>query len=147
MAASVEFELEEFEYVPATAGTALVRVAGKWHAEAEHELPSLALLVRTPVGDDRVEALPDAAHAEAAATPDGSPWRAAYSLAIHVLTGGTAAFLLDGEGIQLELPAPTERVRDDDGRTTSDRRAAGRDGTIDGSGFVFASRADGDRGE
>ena len=105
MAASVEFELEEFEYVPATAGTALVRVAGKWHAEAEHELPSLALLVRTPVGDDRVEALPDAAHAEAAATPDGSPWRAAYSLAIHVLTGGTAAFLLDGEGIQLELHA------------------------------------------
>ena len=50
MAASVEFELEEFEYVPATAGTALVRVAGKWHAEAEQELPPLALLVRTPAG-------------------------------------------------------------------------------------------------
>jgi hypothetical protein len=32
MAAPVQFELEEFEYVPATAGTALVRIAGKWHA-------------------------------------------------------------------------------------------------------------------
>ena len=36
-------------------------------------------------------------------------------------------FLLDGEGIELELPAPSERVPDDDGRASGDRRAAGRE--------------------
>src|SRR3712207_8403970 len=42
-------------------------------------------------------------------TPDGTGWRAAFSLAIHVLTNGSASFLLDGDGVQVELPQPTER--------------------------------------
>ena len=108
MAAPVQFELEEFEYVPATAGTALVRIAGKWQAKPKQELPPLTLLVRTPLGDDRVPPLPDAAAATVTATPAGSAWRAAYSVAIHVLTGGSASFLLEADGIQIELPAPSE---------------------------------------
>ena len=127
MAASVEFELEEFEYVPATAGTALLRVAGRWHAEAERELPPLGLVVRTPVGDDRVEPLPDAARGAPTATPDGAPWRAAFSVAIHVLTSGSATFVLAGDGVELELPAPGERGEEDDDRPQSDRRAVGRE--------------------
>ena len=72
MAVSVQFELEEFEYVPATAGTALVRVSGKWRAQSEQELPPIALLVRSPLGEDRVVPLPDAGGGGAAATPRGS---------------------------------------------------------------------------
>jgi hypothetical protein len=123
-AATLQFELEEFEYIPATAGTALVRIAGTWRAEAEQDLPPVALLVRTPVGEDRIAPLPDAARDGAKAGAEGSPWRAAFSLAIHVLTTGNATFLLDGEGVQIELPAPRERGAD--GRVT-DRRAAGRE--------------------
>ena len=98
MAASVEFELEEFEYVPATAGTALVRVAGKWHAEPEQELPPLALLVRTPLGDDRVEPLPDAA-----GRADRDAGR--HALARRVLAGDPRA-----DGRLGELPARRRRL-------------------------------------
>src|SRR5829696_9048556 len=104
-AATLQFELEEFEYLPATTGTALVRVAGKWRADAEQELPPMALLVWTPLGDDRVTPLPDANRDGATADAEGLPWRAAFSLAIHVLTSGEATFLLAGEGVEVELPA------------------------------------------
>jgi chromosome segregation ATPase len=110
------FELEEFEYLPATAGTALVRVAGSWLAE---DVSQPALLVRTPFGDDRVDPLPDSAGEPVT----GAPWRAAFSLALHVITGGTAQFALDAGDLQVELPPPSERGA----AGGFDRVAAGRE--------------------
>ena len=110
------FELEAFEYLPATAGTALVRVAGTWQADALEE-PSL--VVSTAFGDDRIAPLPDSAGAPVA----GAPWRAAFSLALHVLTAGTAAFALEaGDDAAVELPQPSER-----GEPGFDRVRAGRE--------------------
>jgi hypothetical protein len=97
---SPAFTVEEFEYVDAAPGLALVRLSGKWHAGDPPGDVGLAAWL----GGERVplSALPAPPSAE------GS-WRAAYSAPPELIADPATAFELEPpEAPPIALPAPVE---------------------------------------
>jgi hypothetical protein len=98
--ASPTFAVEEFEYVEASPGLALLRLAGTWRAGA----PPLAVALVAVSEDERLtlSALP------APPASDGS-WRAAYSASPALLRDAAVTFELEPPaGNPIPLPRPAE---------------------------------------
>lgn len=94
------FAVDEFEYVEAGPGLALVRLAGSWLAGA----PELAVPLVAVSGGERVPLSP----LPAPPSPDGS-WRAAYSASPELLRDADAVFELEPPaGPPIALPRPIE---------------------------------------
>jgi hypothetical protein len=98
--ASPTFSVEEFEYVEAGPGLALLRLSGRWRAgDPMLDVPLVAL-----AGGERVELSPLPAPPSA----DGA-WRAAYSASPELLRDVSASFELEPPaGPAIPLPRPVE---------------------------------------
>lgn len=98
--ASPTFTVDEFEYVEAGPGLALLRLAGTWRAGA----PAIAVPLVAVSGDERLTLPP----LPAPPASDGT-WRAAYSAPAEVLHDASATFELEPPaGRAIELPRPVE---------------------------------------
>jgi hypothetical protein len=98
--ASPTFTVDEFEYVEAGPGLALLRLAGRWRAGA----PALAVPLVAVSGDERLTLPP----LPAPPASDGT-WRAAYSAPSEMLHDAAATFELEPPaGRAIELPRPVE---------------------------------------
>ena len=94
------FEVEEFEFVDAAPGLALVRLSGRWQAEE----PKGDVALVAWLGGERIPLSP----LPAPTAGEGS-WRGAYSAAPELLTDPAAAFELEPpRGDPVTLPAPVE---------------------------------------
>jgi hypothetical protein len=107
---SVRFEVEGFEQVQATPGTALLRLSGRWQAEVRERLAPPMLVIDDGRRTHRVAALPGPDEANPLAGPDAPLWRAAFA-APAALLGSRCAFALDvGRGGLIDIPRPGARA-------------------------------------
>src|SRR3954452_20751206 len=104
---TVAFEVERFERVDASSGTALLRLAGTFRADVPTELPSPELVIDDGRRSQLVSALPDPSAGAPAADPDGRTGRAAFPVPSELLDGGRIAYALETRdaGV-IDLPAP-----------------------------------------
>lgn len=93
--ADPRLELERFEQVEATAGTLLLRLAGRWRAETPGRLPAPILLLDEGSRVHRLEPLPGPGDSAPAASPDAPAWRVAFSAPAELLTHPGVAFALE----------------------------------------------------
>ncbi|MEA2192184.1 MAG: hypothetical protein QOI73_2305, partial [Solirubrobacteraceae bacterium] len=101
-----QLELQRFERVDASASVALLRVSGTWHADPELRLVRPTLLIDDGRYTHRVSQLLGPDEQTPDATPEGSPWRGAFSVAIALLEHPYVSFALDsGRGMKI-LPPP-----------------------------------------
>ncbi len=109
---STRFEAELFEHVPATPGTVLLRIEGRWHAETREPLPMPLLVVDDGRRSQRLSPLPGPDATPPQAGPEPDLWRASYAAPEQVVGDGRIAFALDGgRGAIVDLPAPSARGR------------------------------------
>src|SRR3954463_13642480 len=105
-------------------GTALLRVAGRWHAPDTQELGAPTLVLDDGREEHLLAPLPGPDDVAATAGPGGPAWRAAYS-APEELVARIRRFALDhGDDALIELPAPTDRLarRELDNALAEERR-------------------------
>src|SRR4051812_26837800 len=103
---TVAFEVERFERVDASAGTALLRLAGTFTAESSTDLRPPELVVDDGRRTRRVAPLPDPAASAPGADPDGRGWRAAFPVPADLLEGGRVAYALQASDAVIDLPRP-----------------------------------------
>jgi predicted nucleic acid-binding Zn-ribbon protein len=99
---SDSFTLERFEYLPAGADLALLRLTGRWAAPADGH-PDCSLLLMAGERREWLDAVPQPG------TQSGGPWRAAYSAPLDLVEAPGTRFLLvppDGHRVALSPPAP-----------------------------------------
>jgi hypothetical protein len=107
------FELERFERVVAVPGIALLRVTGRFRADAVARLKPPVLVVDDGGAQRHIEALPGAAGVTPMAGPAGGvPWRGGFPLPAEDFRPD-AAFVLDtGAAGTIELPRPVDEHTD-----------------------------------
>jgi len=106
------FDVERFEHVAATPGTALLRVAGRWRSDQRERLSPPMLVVDDGRRTHRLAALPGPDDAAPSAGPDAPVWRAAFSAPIDLLADAKTVFALDaGQNLIVDLPRPAEGRR------------------------------------
>src|SRR3954447_684585 len=100
---AAEFDVERFERVEASSGTALLRLSGTFTAEPPADLGTPELVIDNGRDARRVAALPD----PSGRAHGGRDWRAAFPVPAALLEGGKIAFALStsGAGI-IDLPDP-----------------------------------------
>src|SRR5438132_6553613 len=105
---ALAFELEMLEFVAAGDDLGLLRVAGRWTAPAWRSLQDIALVIRR--GEDTLELqpLPDPEGAVPLASPDGEPWRAAYTASAELVEDPYVelALIADDDEAPVEIPRP-----------------------------------------
>jgi hypothetical protein len=107
------FELERFERVVAVPGIALLRVSGRFRAEAVARLEPPVLLVDGGGGPRRIQALPGAAGVTPMAGPGGGvPWRGGFPVPAHAVKADAAFALEAGAAGTIELPRPVDGPAD-----------------------------------
>jgi len=106
-------DVELFEIVPVNAGTVLLRLEGRWYADAREPLPMPTLVVDDGRRSQRLASLPGPDATAPQAGPDAELWRASYPTPAALLQDDARmAFALDaGRGIIVDLPAPAPRGR------------------------------------
>ncbi|MDQ6816452.1 MAG: hypothetical protein M3018_03465, partial [Actinomycetota bacterium] len=116
------FELDQFERVPATADSTLLRLAGRFRAPDPRALGIPVLVVDDGSREHRLTSLPGPS-SDASAGPDGDSWRAAYPIGA-ALGGDVAGCWLELEGgDRVELPEPAEhRLSERASRAVIDER-------------------------
>jgi hypothetical protein len=83
---TLRFEVQTFEQVPAGPGTVLLRIAGRWVGPVREQLPRPLLLLDDGRRTHRLSALPGPDDAAPQISPEGVPWRSAFSASTE-LTG------------------------------------------------------------
>src|SRR5438132_6889350 len=105
---ALTFELEMLEFVAAGDELGLLRVAGRWTAPAWRSLQDIALVIRG--GEDTIELqpLPDPEGAVPLASPDGEPWRAAYTASAELIEDPDVelALIADDDEAPVAIPRP-----------------------------------------
>ena len=105
---ALTFELEMLEFVAAGDDLGLLRVAGRWTAPAWRSLQDIALVIRG--GEDTIELqpLPDPEGAVPLASPDGEPWRAAYTASAELIEDPDVelALIADDDEAPVAIPRP-----------------------------------------
>jgi len=104
-------DVELFEIVPVNAGTVLLRLEGRWYADAREPLPMPTLVVDDGRRSQRLASLPGPDATPPQAGPDAELWRASYPTPATLLQDDARiVFALDaGRGIIVDLPAPAPR--------------------------------------
>ena len=103
------FEVERFDRVVVGPDRALLRVAGRWHADRRVRLTPPTLLLDDGRRRHRLPALPGPDDVAPSAGPDAPPWRSAFSVpADLLLPGRQITFALETEGGIVDLPHPRE---------------------------------------
>jgi hypothetical protein len=120
---TVRFELDEFERVSAGTGITLLRVAGRWHSTDGLELEPPTLVVDDGNGAHRLQPLPGSDDGVPAVGPDAPLWRAAFSAPEHLLEGDGKSFTLDAGTVVVELPHPSDRLRERQAVAVADAEA------------------------
>src|SRR5436190_11703135 len=82
----VAFETDSFEYLEASPGLALIRLAGRWLADEECSLSDLELLVEREGTTLSVAPLPGGGSPPAVARAEGTPWRAGFSVPLDLVS-------------------------------------------------------------
>src|SRR5947199_103260 len=97
------FDVDQFEYLTASADTGLLRLAGRWpNGEQVPEEPVLVAL--GPLRPARLEPVPPAP------AVNGGIWRAAYSAPLSLITRSGLRWQLQADdGRSWALPTPNER--------------------------------------
>src|SRR4051812_38692499 len=122
--AVLRFALEREERITAGPAKVLLRLAGRWYADAETTLGPAALLL--PDGQ-QVSALPAPGEAEPTAAPEGRAWRAAFAVPASALEEGIAALWLQaGESVVALEPVDPGEV------PVAPSTAAARDAAAEG---------------
>src|SRR4051794_3567781 len=103
---TVAFEVERFERVDASSGTALLRLAGTFRSDAPTELAAPELVVDDGRRPRHVSPLPDPAAAAPGADPAGRIWRAAFPVPAEMLEGTRVAYALRASDATIDLPHP-----------------------------------------
>src|SRR5687767_14670642 len=103
------FDVERFERIDASADTALLRLSGRWRADAEVSLGVPVLLVDDGRRAHPVKPLPDPSGGAASTSPAGSEWRAAFPVPQALLTARSAFALRAGAAGVVEIPRPGAR--------------------------------------
>ena len=98
----LKLELERFEFVPAGAGLALLRLSGRW-SPPRPAPAALRLAVQSGGRRKAFAPLPGPA-----LPGEAGEWRAGFSVPSELLAGGS--FVLEAEGLRVELPPPAERA-------------------------------------
>src|SRR4051812_5526644 len=103
----VAFDVERFERVDASSGTALLRLSGTFTSETPTEIGRPELVVDDGRNASRVHPLPDPAGGSPSADAGGREWRAAFPVPASLLDGGRVAFALEASGAGvIDLPRP-----------------------------------------
>ncbi|HEX6388815.1 MAG TPA: hypothetical protein VFZ89_05205, partial [Solirubrobacteraceae bacterium] len=90
-----QFEVDRFEHVAASPGTALLRIAGRWRADARERLPPPILVVDDGRRTHRLQALPGPDDASPLAAPEGPEWRTAFSAPADLVNKERVVFALE----------------------------------------------------
>jgi hypothetical protein len=107
------FELERFERVVAVPGIALLRVTGRFRADAVARLEPPVLVVDEGGAQRRIDALPGAAGLTPMAGPGGGvPWRGGFPVPAEDVKPDSAFVLDTGAAGTIELPRPVDEHTD-----------------------------------
>ena len=104
----IEFELDTFEFVRASASTALVRVCGRWRAEGSRLLPAPLLTVVSLGQRHRLQ--PVAGTPAPRTALDAAPWAGGFAAPMGLVKSGEAWTIEIGTELIFALPALHERV-------------------------------------
>jgi chromosome segregation ATPase len=97
------FEVDQFEYLKASADTVLLRLAGRWPEDMSGP-DQAVLVVLGPLRPARLAPVPPAPAVH------GGIWRAAYSAPLSLVLRPGVSFTLEGaDGRRWPLPEPVER--------------------------------------
>src|SRR4051794_27800144 len=98
------FRPDRRERVDASAETVLLRLSGTWTASERVEVADAALVALVEGRAQRFPALPDPRSARIEATPDGTPWRAAFPLPRELADTAPALTLVAAGAAPTQLP-------------------------------------------
>lgn len=103
------FELEDYEFVRAGDDLGLLRMAGRWLADAPRVVPDVLLTVERDGDLVEIAPLPDPNGADPRATPAGEPWRGAFTIPVELAVDPRSRFALAaGDEMPVALPRPGE---------------------------------------
>src|SRR3954447_19812971 len=100
-AVSVAFEVDRFERVDASSGTALLRLAGHFDVEVDG---GPVLVVDDGRRSQEISPLPDPSRVA------GRAWRGAFAVPTELLESGRVAYALRVGGSFIDLPRPAGRT-------------------------------------
>jgi hypothetical protein len=107
---TLTLETELFEFVPAAAGTMLLRIEARWHSETREPLPIPTLIIDDGRRSQRLPPLPGPDTFTPRAGPEPELWRATYAAPEQATQGSRVAFALDlGSGRIVDLPPLSPR--------------------------------------
>jgi hypothetical protein len=106
---ALAFDLDTLELVPVDSEVGLLRVAGRWTAPAVRPLQEIVLSLSVDGNTLNLHPLPDLGGAAPLASPDGEPWRGAYTVRMDLVEDPHAqlALIADREA-PVAIPRPSD---------------------------------------